>query len=286
MSDAFRDALVFRAGRQVQLYATFECDGLRFPADWHGRGRSLFLSVEVLPHREAPYPLDARALAAAPRPDRTRLVPYAGFSIEHRGAEAIAEAEDHVFYLGDDVRGVEAIAEGRTRAECARRMRVLLAGLDVRGLVGRAYDGPVVRRTALVEVRRSTIAGAGVHARRALPAGTVVATIDRPLVTAAEVPGPGDDGYGHCIQVQPGWWQLLRPSPFYYWNHSCAPNTRVEFLGPVARIVAARAIRPGEELTGDYATVIYRDDPFAFECGCGSRRCRGVVRGRRRRPSR
>jgi SET domain-containing protein len=133
----------------------------------------------------------------------------------------------------------------------------------------------------LVEVRRSAIAGRGVFARHDIPAKTLLADVSRPLVRYAQVPQEGEPGYGHAIQVSRGWWLLLDHSPFYYLNHRCRSNTRLRFRGARVTVETERAIRRGEELTLDYATVAFRDDPYHFSCHCGSAACRGVVRGER-----
>lgn len=57
-------------------------------------------------------------------------------------------------------------------------------------------------------------------------------------------------------------------------NHSCDPNTRFEGLD----LVAARAIRQGEELTVDYSTFC-GEGMAEFGCECGANGCRGVVSG-------
>lgn len=57
-------------------------------------------------------------------------------------------------------------------------------------------------------------------------------------------------------------------------NHSCDPNAWLEGLDVVAR----RRIEPGREITLDYAT--FQDHRMTpFECACGARACRRVVRG-------
>jgi hypothetical protein len=137
-----------------------------------------------------------------------------------------------------------------------------------------------------VEVRRSRIAGTGVVATRALPARTLLQDISRPLVRYSKVPQKGDPGYGHAIQLRRGWWLLLDHTPFYYLNHSCEPNAILEMRGTRARVVTAQRVRTGEELTLDYGTVAFADDPYEIVCRCGTRSCRGVVRGRRRPPMR
>lgn len=144
-------------------------------------------------------------------------------------------------------------------------------------------EPPASIPNVFVRVRRSPIAGRGVVARRDIPPRTLLEDVTRPLVRYARVPPPGDPAYGHAIQVSRGWWLLLDHSAFYYLNHSCTPNTRVRFEGTRVTIWSAARIRRGEELTLDYATVAFRDDPYQFLCRCGSRRCRGVVKGKRAR---
>jgi hypothetical protein len=57
-------------------------------------------------------------------------------------------------------------------------------------------------------------------------------------------------------------------------NHACDPNTWLDGLDLVAR----RDIRPGEELTVDYATFC-GPTMSAFACHCGSSDCRRVILG-------
>ena len=133
-----------------------------------------------------------------------------------------------------------------------------------------------------VAVRRSPIAGKGVYATRPVPAGAVLGALRRPLVRYARVPKKGEPGYGHWIQVKRGWWLSLDETPFYFLNHSCDPNTRVLFRGTGIRFVSRRRLREGDELTIDYGSVAYADDPYAITCRCGTGRCRATVRGRRR----
>ena len=130
-------------------------------------------------------------------------------------------------------------------------------------------------------VQRSPIVGKGVFAARGVRAGALLGEIRRSLVRYSRVPQRGEPGYGHAIQIKRGWWLLLDHSPFYFLNHSCDPNTRAVFRGTGLRIVSAKAIRAGEELTLDYGSVSYADDPYEITCRCGSPRCRGKVKGRR-----
>jgi D-alanine-D-alanine ligase len=58
-------------------------------------------------------------------------------------------------------------------------------------------------------------------------------------------------------------------------RHSCEPSAWWKGLTVVAR----RALKPGEEITLDFAT--FHDELMpAFDCDCGAEACRGVIRGR------
>jgi uncharacterized protein len=57
-------------------------------------------------------------------------------------------------------------------------------------------------------------------------------------------------------------------------NHSCDPN--VGFAGNIV-LVAMRDIKPGEELTTDYA--LFDDYDGSMPCQCGAPDCRAVITG-------
>jgi len=81
----------------------------------------------------------------------------------------------------------------------------------------------------------------------------------------------------HSLQVEENHYlvSLTDCEPPDYVNHSCAPNAGLS--GQIA-LVALREIRPGEEITYDYAT----SDGSAydeFDCCCGAHQCRGRVSG-------
>lgn len=62
-----------------------------------------------------------------------------------------------------------------------------------------------------------------------------------------------------------------------YFNHSCNPNAG---LRGQLNLVAMRDIAPDEEVTFDYAMVLYCGKgakPYQLECACGAPSCRGIV---------
>lgn len=103
----------------------------------------------------------------------------------------------------------------------------------------------------------------------------------------AKRPFAGGSTIGHCA----GQWRraitqftLQAPGGLHFEDlhfaglltHSCSPNCEIRF--DPFRIVALRAIAPGEILTIDYAATeerLYK----TFRCACGEAACRGDVRG-------
>ena len=79
-----------------------------------------------------------------------------------------------------------------------------------------------------------------------------------------------------CLQVEDRHFLVPRPiGEGDYVNHSCNPNAGLS--GQIG-LVAMRDIKVGEEVCFDYAmcdTMPYDE----FNCGCGSKNCRGQVGG-------
>ncbi|MEW9554511.1 SET domain-containing protein [Nonomuraea sp. NPDC050783] len=130
-----------------------------------------------------------------------------------------------------------------------------------------------------VEVRPSPIAGDGLFATAPIPAGTLVSRLGGRLVTwdelrrlLADPAVPYVDTVAAC-----GGLHLVLPvgTPNGKGNHGCDPN--LWWGGPYA-LLARRDLRPGEELTLDYATCT-KDPGFVMECRCGAASCRGRVSG-------
>ena len=69
-------------------------------------------------------------------------------------------------------------------------------------------------------------------------------------------------------------------------NHSCDANCDANEENGRMFIDAIRDIQPGEELTYDYNLIV--DERYTpalkrlYACGCGARKCRGTILGRKR----
>lgn len=81
----------------------------------------------------------------------------------------------------------------------------------------------------------------------------------------------------HSLQVEEDHYlvSLTDCEPPDYVNHSCAPNAGLS--GQIG-LVAMREIRPGEEVTYDYA-MSDGSSYDEFDCCCGAAECRGRVTG-------
>ncbi len=116
--------------------------------------------------------------------------------------------------------------------------------------------------------------GLGVFAERVIVPDEIIGEVTGTIVHKV--------GYGseYCIDLDTG--RALEPdAPFRYVNHSCDPNCEIfswdEADGDITPdriwLTALRVIRPGEELTIDYAW----EAEAAIPCGCGSANCRGWI---------
>lgn len=122
-----------------------------------------------------------------------------------------------------------------------------------------------------ISVRKTNV-GRGVFATRMFKKLAVIGQMRGSVV-------PGDD-FDPDYAVDLGDHGALDPSaPFRYLNHSCEPNAELVMVDgegdepPTMWVEVTRTIRPGEQITIDYAWPA--ED--AIQCLCGSRRCRGWV---------
>jgi SET domain-containing protein len=137
-------------------------------------------------------------------------------------------------------------------------------------------------------VRSSGIHGRGVFARRVLREDETVIEYKGEIISEAEIERryPEDlkglnhtfiFGVEHDYNIDGG----AEGNAARWINHSCAPNCDTFEENRRIFIRAARNIRPGEELTYDYA--IEAGEPLTkalkarWPCWCGAKKCRGTV---------
>ena len=135
-------------------------------------------------------------------------------------------------------------------------------------------------RSPKTEVRPSPIQGQGLFARVPIAACEIVAVKGGHVLTGSEwaslepALGAAEIQIADDLFIAPVR-EDHRPGSMLYTNHSCDPNLAIQ--GQIV-LVAMRDIRPGDELTIDWATT--DDGDYELECRCGSPRCRGLVTGK------
>lgn len=126
-----------------------------------------------------------------------------------------------------------------------------------------------------VQVEKSAIHGEGLFALKNFGKGDRVYSFAKGRVVAhSEIQNLSEQEKIHLDQVGENEYEIIEP-PGCYINHSCEPN--VEERDRIG--YALRDIKKGEEITIDYDKIAYLEKPF--ECRCGSKNCRGFVRGRK-----
>ncbi len=128
-----------------------------------------------------------------------------------------------------------------------------------------------------VEVKPSSIEGLGLFALHPFNSGECIHRINVVREVTAETPLRADLGerQDHCDY--PDGKVVLIGFPDRHINHSCDPNTYIQYVADESFIVARRPIAAGEELTCDYNINITGGS--AWPCHCGSARCRGTTTG-------
>jgi hypothetical protein len=132
--------------------------------------------------------------------------------------------------------------------------------------------------TEKCEVRNRGVAGGkAVFARELIEPGGVIAVWSGRLVPAEELDDLSEEIRRHTVQVEEGLYlaSLTPDEAPDYINHACEPNAGLD--GQIT-IVAMQMIRPGDEVTIDYA--MCDGSPYdEFDCACGASQCRGHVTG-------
>jgi SET domain-containing protein len=120
--------------------------------------------------------------------------------------------------------------------------------------------------------------GLAVIANRDINKGEVVVKINGTIYTPSKLEKLSEKKYrdvrNHAIQFHPDKWRDSKIARLL--NHSCQPNCGIKNL---FELVSMRKIKKGEELTWDYDMA--ENDNWRMKCKCGSKNCRGVIRGYR-----
>ena len=126
-----------------------------------------------------------------------------------------------------------------------------------------------------VEIRKSEKHGKGLFALKYFMRGEEVYILKKgKIVSQDEIKNLSEFEKIHLDKIGENEYEVIE-SPGCYINHSCEPNVEEKDRTGYA----LRDIKKGEEITIDYDKIAYLEKPF--ECHCGSKNCRGFVRGRK-----
>lgn len=139
-------------------------------------------------------------------------------------------------------------------------------------------------------VKRSSLHGQGVFARRRIPAGTCIFEYAGKRITSEQADAlsssdPDDPFHTFFFMLSSG--MIIdghqQGNDARWINHSCEPNceTQEDDSGQHVYIYALRDIERGEELSFDYALVIEGRKTAKvraqYACHCGTPSCRGTM---------
>ena len=125
-----------------------------------------------------------------------------------------------------------------------------------------------------IQIKKSGIEGMGVFATMDFKKGDLVYSFQKgKIVGVADIQNILEQEKRYLDKIGDDEFEIIEP-PARYVNHSCDPN-----VSEKERVAyALRDVQNGEEITIDYDKIAYLEKPF--ECHCGFKNCRGLVRGR------
>ena len=133
----------------------------------------------------------------------------------------------------------------------------------------------VDNRNQFVEIRKSEKHGNRLFALKDFKKGESLYSLKKGrIVKHNEIQNLSEWEKIHLDQIGKNEYEVIEP-PGCYVNHSCDPN--VEEQDRIG--YALKDIKKDEEITIDYDKIAYFEKPF--ECHCGSKNCRGLVRSRK-----
>ena len=118
--------------------------------------------------------------------------------------------------------------------------------------------------------------GPGLYATQPIQQGELLVVWSGVIVNYERLQQLPKQKQRHSVQVEEAAYLVsIQEEPVDYVNHSCDPNAGIS--GQIA-VIAMRSIEPGEDVCIDYA--MCDGSPYdEFECGCGSKLCRGQISG-------
>ncbi len=133
-----------------------------------------------------------------------------------------------------------------------------------------------IRKLPKIRVGKNHL-GKAVFANQSISKREVILKFSGEIIAKDELPPSRANGHDHFMQI--GIDIYLGPSgkDDDYVNHSCDPNAGVQFKSDGIYLIAIKSISPGEEITWDYSTTLFKSE-WSMVCDCRTSVCRKVIR--------
>ena len=137
------------------------------------------------------------------------------------------------------------------------------------GIINKSYD--IISISDNFIIKNSDKGGEGIFANKSFERGDLVLLSYGPIIKkCSKYTIPID----YHLFLDP----TVYDCPVRYVNHSCEPNCGIK---NGVEIVSMKRIEEGEEITIDYAMIVYDFDYYNWEedisCECKSEKCRGEI---------
>ena len=130
----FVQVIAFKAGTLLESFGNMDANGQSFPYDAHEVSNGVNVSVEIMSWRIEPLDIKIEPKLLD---SNVYLIPYSGFCFPRKSNDVTENyqfesgSDDHLFYQGKEVRGIELLAFGKTKEEAIERARAALLGEEV-----------------------------------------------------------------------------------------------------------------------------------------------------------
>lgn len=132
-----------------------------------------------------------------------------------------------------------------------------------------------------LEVRGTSECGKGVFTKNKIKKNEILAIFGGYILTLKEEEKLPDEFSDHGVQISDDFVLTVinkeEIEDAGYFNHSCNPNAG--YNGQIF-LVAMRNIKKDEEITFDYAMVLYESKnakKYSMKCLCGHKKCRKII---------
>lgn len=122
--------------------------------------------------------------------------------------------------------------------------------------------------------------GKGIFSNILFEQGQILFRFDGKQITLQEAKALSTFDSERLLQIGPSIYLNVKEHFGVFTNHSCNPNCYIKISVNNAFLVAARLIKPGDELCFDYSTTSTDTvDTWSMQCNCQPYGCRRVITG-------